>query len=250
MILKLNTLKSPWWKRHWYRQKRLLPHRSFTDIHDERIKNCVFEAHPIDIRQILFFPTPARIELAAILMSEYNKPAKQQMAYCIRRAQVNDVEWIMKIQRLNYSADLVEEAGVFESIVREHPNCCFVALEAKSARVVGFFIAHMWPDVARPPALNGYCIGGRDADKTNRVYYIHDLTIDPTFQELGIGDHLTKAFLASVKGDDVVVTLVAVHHSAGFWERHGFRKAVCCVDILATYGDPSAVYMTRRQCVS
>jgi N-acetylglutamate synthase-like GNAT family acetyltransferase len=85
------------------------------------------------------------------------------------------------------------------------------------------------------------------------TYYIHDIALLPELHGTGAAA-LAVALLLARAGKEKLATasLVAVNDSAGFWERHGFRKVTSGKIVDATlvrklrgYGG-AATFMVRQ----
>ncbi|MDB5562265.1 MAG: family N-acetyltransferase [Hyphomicrobiales bacterium] len=86
-------------------------------------------------------------------------------------------------------------------------------------RPSGYVLSHPW--AARSiPALNALLVRlPPDAD----TYYIHDLALLPVARRVGAASHIVEAFAKHARAQGfATMSLVAVNHSQGFWERHGF----------------------------
>ena len=156
----------------------------------------------------------------------------------IRRATLQDLDAIYAIQGKCYSGEELEQKETFEKILETSHNYCFVALNCKDNIVIGFLMAHNWND-CDPPKLNMMYTHAH----THSYIYIHDLTLSHVYRNQGIGKQLVKALLDHVQY--TTVTLVSVRSSIYFWIKCGFQYKSCSQQVLDSYNDASAVFMTH-----
>jgi len=140
-----------------------------------------------------------------------------------------------------------EDAEVFAERLRLYPVGCLVF--STDEGVAGYVVSHPWRAMD-PSALNSRLgeLPGRP-----ETYYIHDIALLPDLHGTGAAA-LAVALLLARAGRERLATasLVAVNDSAGFWERHGFRRITSdkvvdagLVRKLRGYSD-TATFMVRR----
>jgi ribosomal protein S18 acetylase RimI-like enzyme len=112
-----------------------------------------------------------------------------------------------------------EDAEVFAERLRLYAAGCLVF--HASENIAGYVISHPWRAMD-PPALNsrlGMLPGHPE------TYYVHDVALLPELRGVGAATLAVALMLAQAGKEKLAtVSLVAVHDSAGFWGRHGFRK--------------------------
>jgi ribosomal protein S18 acetylase RimI-like enzyme len=112
-----------------------------------------------------------------------------------------------------------EEAEVFAERLRLYAAGCLVFHEG--AVILGYAISHPWRAMD-PPALNSR-LG--TLPRHPETYYIHDIALLPELRRTGAAAMAVARMLAQAGKEKLATaSLVAVNGSAGFWERHGFRK--------------------------
>ena len=140
-----------------------------------------------------------------------------------------------------------EDAEVFVERLRLYAAGCLVFSTGEG--IADYTVSHPWRAMD-PPALNSRLGELPDQPET---YYIHDIALLPELHGTGAAA-LAVALLLARAGKEKLATasLVAVNDSAGFWERHGFRKVTSGKIIDATlvrklrgYGG-AATFMVRQ----
>jgi ribosomal protein S18 acetylase RimI-like enzyme len=136
---------------------------------------------------------------------------------------------------------LPEDAAVFAERLRLYPDGCHVLAPALNAGTIGgYVIAHPW-QAGAAPALNSL-LG--TLPPSPGTFYIHDLALMPATRGRRHGDAIVARLgdHARARGFPSL-SLVAVNHSAAFWQRHGFHTVAAQV-ILSGYGG-DARFMVR-----
>jgi GNAT superfamily N-acetyltransferase len=154
-------------------------------------------------------------------------------------------------------ADLPAVATIGDQVHAAYPESPLVAAErlhlfpagcwvAEGDAVAGYALAH--PTViGRPPALDtllGALPTGADG------LHLHDIALLPAARAAGLGRQLVERLVevASTAGLKAL-TLISVHDSQTYWERHGFAPYRHSESILraalASYG-VSAPYLVRQ----
>jgi ribosomal protein S18 acetylase RimI-like enzyme len=140
-----------------------------------------------------------------------------------------------------------EDAEVFVERLRLYAVGCLVFSTGEG--IAGYTVSHPWRAM-EPPALNSR-LGKLPGQP--ETYYIHDIALLPELHGTGAAA-LAVALLLARAGKEKLPTasLVAVNDSAGFWERHGFRKVTSGKIVDATlvrklrgYGS-AATFMVRQ----
>lgn len=134
-----------------------------------------------------------------------------------------------------------EDAEVFAERLRLHPPGCLVLM--RQGRLAGYAISHPWR-AGRPPALNSLLGTLPPAPDT---YYLHDLALLPEARGSGAASAFIEVLLACAREAKLAqLSLVAVNHSASFWQRHGFGAVedMALQEQLRTY-DSAACLMVR-----
>lgn len=160
--------------------------------------------------------------------------------FLVRKARVEDVEHILKIQRSSYSDELIEDKMIFEAII----DCgsSYLAIDEDEGAVVAYLLTHPIQDINVPPSLHHMetlNLGTSSGD----YWHIHDMTVIPYYRKRGIAKALLHAFfeeLANVKE----ISLVSINDQSHlFWGRYGFVEIECDHNILDSYGQKNAQYM-------
>ena len=120
-------------------------------------------------------------------------------------------------------ADYPEDEAVFQERLRLYPKGCLILAgknESETCSGHGYLISHPWMD-RKIPALNSL-LGALPSQAD--TYYIHDLALLPETRGMGHARKLMELLRSAVRDDGYKkLSLVAVHQSASFWERFGFR---------------------------
>lgn len=138
--------------------------------------------------------------------------------------------------------DYPEEEAVFAERLALAPEGCRL-LVAPDDAALGYIVTHPWPRGA-VPALNSL-LGELPARADN--WYIHDLAMLPAARGSGAAGVVVEQVAAlAADRNCTTLSLVAVGHSAAFWQRQGFRAAddPALARKLASYDD-AARYMQR-----
>lgn len=140
-----------------------------------------------------------------------------------------------------------EDADVFAERLRLYAAGCLVF--STNDGVAGYVVSHPWR-ANDPPALNSR-LG--ELPSQPGTYYIHDIALLPELHGSGAAALAVALLLARADREKLATaSLVAVNDSAGFWERHGFRKITAGKVVDATlmrklrgYGG-AAAFMVRQ----
>lgn len=117
--------------------------------------------------------------------------------------------------------DFPESPDVFAERLALFPQGCWVAVEESAAGGVacGYAITHPWR-LGQPPALDtllGTLPGNADC------LYLHDVALMPEGRHAGLGGALVRQAQALAKRQAYRhMALVAVNHSAPYWQHQGF----------------------------
>lgn len=85
--------------------------------------------------------------------------------------------------------------------------------------VVGYVLAHPWPERTIPPLNKVYASLPPRSDSL----FIHDLALSPGARKTGLAQKLAQSVLQSgVELQLTSASLIAVQGSEGFWRRFGF----------------------------
>ncbi len=135
-----------------------------------------------------------------------------------------------------------EDEAVFADRLRLYPAGCRVLQIA--GQVVGYIVSHPWR-LGAPPTLNAL-LGALPAHAD--TYYLHDLALLPVARGAGAGSMIVTALVEQARaGGLATLSLVAVHDSVAFWQRHGFAVVVdpALTGKVQSY-DQAARFMVRR----
>lgn len=135
----------------------------------------------------------------------------------IRSIRIDDWASIERIQAESYPRDVLETVEALQSHWRVSPDTCLVA--EHGGKVVGYVLAHPWPERTIPPLNKVYASLPPRSDSL----FIHDLALSPGARKSGIAEKLARSVLqAGVDLELISGSLIAVQGSEGFWRRFGF----------------------------
>jgi len=158
----------------------------------------------------------------------------------IRMMAETDIPAVLEIQAVCYTAVTPESDESLHAKLRASQSTCFIA--SLEGDTVGYLISLPW-EFSSPPVLNAEtCRLPLSPD----CLYLHDLAVAPSARQFGTGRALVEAFLTQLRESGLGrASLVAVQHSAPYWERYGFRAVPLSEPLkakLSTYG-VGVVYM-------
>jgi len=114
--------------------------------------------------------------------------------------------------------DFYERPAVLAERVALYPHGAHL-LEI-GERPVGYVLSHPWRADAMPALDSPIGALPESADS----YYLHDLALLPVARRIGAGSAMVEALARHAGARGLrQMSLVAVHGSVPFWERHGFR---------------------------
>lgn len=149
------------------------------------------------------------------------------------------------IQNAAYEPLFIESEAIFYRRLELFPEGAWITEDGTLP--VGYLICHPWllNDLVSQHGFNIELPTNCDC------FYIHSLTIIPTYHHKGIGRMFyEKAKLIADSFSYQRIALVSVQDSYPFWARFGFREVSPAEPLmktkLAEYG-PSARYMVRNQ---
>lgn len=158
-----------------------------------------------------------------------------------RSMSVSDLQRVLIVAAQVHAA-YPEDAAVFAERLRLYPAGCRV-LEIEG-QVAGYIISHPWR-LGTPPTLNSL-LGALPANAD--TYYLHDLALLPMARGAGAGSVIVEALVQQACAEGLAtLSLVAVHDSVAFWQRHGFAMVEdpALTEKLQSY-DQAARFMVRR----
>ena len=137
----------------------------------------------------------------------------------VRQMIAADCTAIDTIQRQVYVPALQESPAVLRNKQALSPATCWVLADHQDI-LIGYLYAHYWADADTPPPLDT-----EQTEATGSLLFIHDLTIAPSYQGLGLSRLLWQTFVRYAQTKQVTDwLLVAVNGSVPFWQRRGFRS--------------------------
>lgn len=157
-----------------------------------------------------------------------------------RPATLADVQSLLAIAEQVHAA-YPEDETIFTERLRLYPAGCRV-LDIEG-RASGYVISHPWR-LREPPALNS-SLGALPPNPD--TYYLHDLALLREARGAGAGSAIIKAFGTQARAERLAaMSLVAVHDSVEFWQKHGFTvvEEPALSAKLASY-DQAARFMVR-----
>lgn len=152
------------------------------------------------------------------------------------KANAEDLEVMLKIQKCCYILSMNESKEVFESIVKG--NLCFVV--HVHGETVGYLLAHYWHDVSHPPRLHEKLVQSGHT----LCCFVHDLAIKPQYRGKGYARKLLMELKSEI--GNMPCSLVSVNGTADFWQIYGFENQNCGIEILSTYGDDAKFMLARH----
>lgn len=136
----------------------------------------------------------------------------------IRHIRSDDWSAIERIQAESYPHEVLESLEALQSHWRVAPATCLVAEVA--GEVVGYLLAHPWPERTIPPLNKVYS----DLPKDSWSLFIHDLALSPNARKAGIAYRLVESVLEAGSELNLAnASLIAVQQSEAFWHRFGFN---------------------------
>jgi len=166
-----------------------------------------------------------------------------QPAIDIRMMAAADLPVVLEIQALCHTDMAHESLESFHAKLTASQSTCLIA--CINGETVGYLISLPW-EFSSPPVLNAEkCRLPSSPD----CLYLHDLAVKPSARKYGAGRELVKAFLAQLSALSLGrASLIAVQHSAPYWERYGFQAVPLAEPLkarLSTYGK-CVEYMERQ----
>lgn len=157
--------------------------------------------------------------------------------FVVRKADLADVDDMLRIQRSSYSDELIEDKKIFEAILK-CSSSYVAALNDGEGEVVAYLLTHGIEDISVPPTLHQSFGMGE-----GHLWHIHDMTVMPEYRKQGIAKALLNAFFTDFT-DIQEISLVSINdQSHTFWGRYGFVEIDCDEKVLASYGQVNPKYM-------
>ncbi|MBI2731813.1 MAG: GNAT family N-acetyltransferase [Aquabacterium sp.] len=162
-----------------------------------------------------------------------------------RAMQEDDLDAVIELQKVCYSAEFHEPKSSFASKLRAAPDSCWVA--AGPDRLLAYLVCLPIEGDALP------ALHAPDWCKPHQPdwLYLHDLAIHPDARGTGLARAmLHQATTAAHSQGLSTMGLIAVQGSVPFWSRHGFAPATAPVAQLMakkldSFGE-DAVFMLRQ----
>lgn len=128
----------------------------------------------------------------------------------------HDLEEIDAVQRRGYPSDMHEDISLFAKILEQKDAAAFALYE--NAQIYGYILGYP-TDKDRDSFQSG-----PQPCKQCDAFYLHDLCVDPAFQDQGVGQKLFHHFEENVKkkGYSTMIAM-AIDGRISFWEQLGFR---------------------------
>lgn len=127
---------------------------------------------------------------------------------------------IERIQAESYPREVLESLEALQS--HWHVSCDTCVVAELEGQVVGYLLAHPWPQSTIPPLNKVYSVLPQSSDSL----FIHDLALSPVARKSGFAKDLVRFVLqAGAQMQLTTASLIAVQGSEGFWRR--FRFTVC-----------------------
>lgn len=160
--------------------------------------------------------------------------------------EITDTDWpdVDRIQRVAYSADIVEGIETLQSIGGLSPRTCLLA---EDLGALGYLIAHPWTAESLPP-LNVIL---PEIPLDASTFFLHDLALLPEARGRGIAQALVHAGLTAAREAGLKdAALLSVQGSEAFWQKFGFRArpdlANKVAPVLQAFAAVPFVFMTRE----
>ena len=153
----------------------------------------------------------------------------------IREMRLDDLPFVMRVQRCCYHAIVPESQAVMESKLTIGPGCCFVCEE--NNLIVGYLLGHPW----RSNSVIALHMELKELPPECDCLYLHDMAVLPEMRGKKIGEQLLYKFETEALRRKIrYVFLVAVQGAETFWLRMGYYKknnAFSMMKVLAPYPD-------------
>ena len=153
----------------------------------------------------------------------------------IREMRLDDLPFVMRVQRCCYHAIVPESQAVMESKLTIGPGCCFVCEE--NNLIVGYLLGHPW----RSNSVIALHMELKELPPECDCLYLHDMAVLPEMRGKKIGEQLLYKFETEALRRKIrYVFLVAVQGAETFWLRMGYYKKNNADTIkLSSYGTPA-----------
>lgn len=166
----------------------------------------------------------------------------------INPMQEADLDRVLAIQAQTYRPDFHEERPLFAEKLRLYPQGCWMAWS--NALPAAYLVSHPWSQ-DRIVALHAIL---RHLPQKPDCYYIHDLSVSPTFHGRGFGRIMVeKAKECAANSGFKTILLVAVQGSHPFWSKFGFQllepPSASIKRMLSSYGQGTCL-MRARVCTT
>jgi len=159
--------------------------------------------------------------------------------------EINDRDWpsVDRLQRMAYSAELLEGIDALQSIGQRSPKTCLLAEDSEP---LGYLIAHPWMAEDLPP-LN---VVLPEIPTGAQTWFLHDLALSPAARGRGIARELVETGFAAGRALGLRdAALLSVQGSEFFWQKFGFRTRPDLTEkvapILHAFAKVPFVFMTR-----
>ena len=132
-----------------------------------------------------------------------------------------DSEWryVDQIQKVAYAQYLLEDLTVLKEKAKVPGHFCFLVVELGSEDVIGYVLAHPYPEDKIPSLNTGHLVPS--ANDVRNVF-LHDMALDPSCAGKGVGKRVVSELLKKVKEQGYKsMTLIAVQSSDKFWNKAG-----------------------------
>ena len=130
-----------------------------------------------------------------------------------------EIAGVLKVQERAYESFYQESVESFLSKIEFSPKTCYGVLDGD--RLIGYGIS--FPLQSTGVQLNSLL---KPVDEKSKVFYIHDIAVDPDYRGLGIAKDLLGLMVVDATSLGLnSVALVAVAGSNVYWAGHGFKES-------------------------
>ena len=163
----------------------------------------------------------------------------------IEKANLNHLSSIMNIQKQVYPSSLIEDDYVFASII----NQGYSMVAYKNNIIIGFLLAHKTKKDhmhrLHESLHNLDNLDNHDKHDKHDWFFIHDLSIDPSYHRQGIARLLFEKFEI-----DKNIQIIVVNNAEKFWHKMGFYDKLDVIipdTIIQNYGGDKVTFMEKIQ---
>lgn len=150
---------------------------------------------------------------------------KDEMKFEFVKIGLEHLDGILRVQERAYNSQFHEKAETFVSKIKYSPETCYGVLVEN--KLVAYGISFPW---SKSSSVNLNSSLEENPQKLE-VLHIHDISVDPDFRGLGLGESLFLRIAHDAFSFGLgELTLVAVQRSSSYWSKFGFVETDSNVD--------------------